>query len=95
MRQFLRSIRANSKEKLPSREKIAALCKLASTEADRMLLKMSVQKRYGVQSLSAKQRKIDDALEKASEIRDTILELANVKEKAVLQTLGYDFTSSD
>ena len=30
------------------------------------------------QSLSAKQRKIDDALEKASEIRDTILELANV-----------------
>lgn len=69
-----------------------------------MLLKMSVysclsgkeaHKRYGVQSLSAKQRKIDDALEKASEIRDTILELANVKEKAVLQTLGYDFTSSD
>ena len=57
MRQFLRSIRANSKEKLPSREKIAALCKLASTEADRMLLKMSVysclsgkeaHKRYGV-----------------------------------------------
>ena len=104
MRQFLWSIRANSKEKLPSREKIAALCKLASTEADRMLIKMSVcsclsgkeaQKRYGVQSLSAKQRKIDDALEKASEIRDTILELANVKEKAVLQTLGYDFTSSD
>ena len=89
-RQFLWSIRANSKEKLPCREKIAALCKLASTEADRLLLKMSVcsclsgkeaQKRYGVQS--AKQRKIDDALEKASEIRVTVLELANVKEKAV------------
>ena len=69
-----------------------------------MLLKMSVcsclsgkeaQKRHGVQSLSAKQIKIDDDLEKASEIRDTILELANVKEKAVLQKLGYDFTSSD
>ena len=104
MRQFMHSKKTNLKEKLPSREKINALCELATTETDRLLLKMAVcselsgkeaQKRYGVQNFSAKQRKIEEAFRRASEIKQTVSELARVKEKAYLHTLGFDYTSSD
>ena len=104
MRQFLHSKKANVREKLPSRQKINALCELATTETDRLLLKMTAcselsakeaRKRYGVQNLGEKQRKIEETLRRASEIKQTVAELARVKEKALLCTIGFDYESSD
>lgn len=78
IRQFMHSKKTNLEEKLPSREKMNALCELATTEADRLLLKMAVcselsgkeaQRQYGVQNFSAKRRKIEEAFRSASEIK--------------------------
>ena len=100
----MHSKKTNLKEKIPSREKMNALCELATTEADHLLCKMDVcselsgkeaQRRYGVQNFSAKQRKIEEAFRTASEIKQTFSELARVKEKAYLHALGFDYTSSD
>lgn len=103
VRQFLQSKKAQTKDKLPSKEKLEALCQLASSESDRLIIKMAVcselsgkeaQKRYGVQNINSKKQKINDAIQRATEIRNVILELANLKEKALLHTLGYDIDSS-
>lgn len=50
-------------------------------------------RRYGIQNLHSKQERIIKALQRATEIREVILELANVKEKALLHTLDYDTDS--
>lgn len=103
VRQFLESKKAQTKDKLPSKEKLEALCQLASSESDCLIIKMAVcselsgkeaQKRYGVQNMNSKKQKINDAIQRATEIRNVILELANLKEKALLHTLSYDIDSS-
>ena len=52
------------------------------------------QKRYGVQNINSKKQKINDAIQRATEIGNVILELASLKEKALLHTVGYDIDSS-
>lgn len=103
MKQFLQSTKSQIKDKLPSKEKLAALCQLASSESDRFLIKMAAcselsgkeaQRRYEIHNLHSKQQRINKALQRATEIRDAILELANVKEKALLHTLSYDTDST-
>ena len=80
------------------------MCELANTESNRLLLKVAAcsglsgkdaRRRYGIENISTNQKKIDDAFNRAAEIRTAVLDWANMKEKAVLQTLGYDCTSGD
>ena len=103
VKQFLQSTKSQMKDKLPSKEKLAALCQLASSESDRFHVKMAVcselsgkeaQRQYGIQNLHSKQERINKSLQRAPEIQEVILELANAKEKALLHTLGYDTGST-
>ena len=98
----MQSKKAQTKDKLPSKEKLEALCQLASSESDCLIIKMAVcselsgkeaQKRYGVQNINSKKQKINDAIQRATEIQNVILQLANLKEKALLHTCGYDIDS--
>ena len=88
---------------MKDKEKLAALCQLASSESDRFHVKMAVcselsgkeaQRQYGIQNLHSKQERINKSLQRAPEIQEVILELANAKEKALLHTLGYDTSST-
>lgn len=81
------------------------LCKLASTESDRKLIKyaacaarnLSVKKAshtYGISNYGELRNEVEGALQKACEIRNEVMEIAAVEERAFLKTLGVDVSSS-
>ena len=92
------------------RDTLRDLCKLASTEGDRKLLKFAVceaskysskkaQEELGVQSVNNLKREVRNAMQQAEEIRREVSDLAAVREKSALRCLGLytlcDSESSD
>lgn len=88
-------------EKGLTKEALDVLCCLASTESDRRLIKYSVCKSLGLSAKSARKhfgfndfhKKEEDilrAVEQAQAIRQAVMQLASVKNKSVLSSLGYD-----
>lgn len=83
------------------------LCKLASTEADRKLLKFAVcqasmysrkkaRKQLGIQNVNKLKEEVTSAIAEAEEIRKEVLDLASIKEKSALRCLGlYSLSDSD
>ena len=82
-----------------SKETLQCVCSLTSTEKDRKLIKfvacqsngMSNKKasqEYGVSNFSGIKKDVEDAMKDAIEIRDAVLELASIKEKATLESFG-------
>lgn len=72
---------------------LTALCKLASSDKDRTLLKFAVceaagltsqqaRKVYGIGSYKDLSRKVRLALQEAAEIRQSVIELAEIEDKA-------------
>ena len=90
-------------EKGLTREAMDVLCSLASTESDRRLIKYSVCKSQGLSAKAALQKfgfndfhkKEEDilrAVEEAKTIRQAVMQLASVKNKCTLRSLGYDIS---
>lgn len=84
---------------LLSKEKLKAICDLASSEKDRMLLKHAVceaqglsakeaSRKYGVYNLHKLKEHVNQALDQAQEIRSAVNTLAEIEEKATLEALG-------
>ena len=94
-----------NKEKGLTKEALDVLCQLATTESDRCLIRYSVcksqalsskraKKDYGFSDLHAKEDQIMKAIDHARSIRDAVMQLASVKHKATLTSLGYEFEDS-
>ena len=77
---------------------LSALCKLASSDKDRALLKYTAcqasglsstqaRKIYGITDHKAISEKVKVAMKEAEEIREAVLELAKIEELAVLKSL--------
>lgn len=88
-----------------NKEILSGLCQLASSESDRKLIKyaactsrnISAKEAsgiYGISSYNKLKCEVEGALQKACEIRNDVLELAAVKEKAFLRSLGVDISSN-
>jgi hypothetical protein len=83
-----------------TKETLASLCELASTEKDKCLIKYvactansqlskeQARKKYGVSNLTELTSKVHDALAKAEEIQETVYKLARLEEKCFLENLG-------
>lgn len=82
------------------------LCNLASTESDKKLIKyaacaarnLSAEKAsrdYGISNYGKLRTEVEEALQKACEIRNEVMEIAAVEERAFLRTLGIDVSSSE
>ena len=93
------------KEKGLSKEALDVLCQLATSESDRCLIKYSVsksqglsakeaKKKYGFSDLHRKEDMIVKAAEQSEAIRDAVMNLASVKNKATLRSLGYELPDS-
>ena len=76
---------------------LTALCKLASSDKDRTLLKFAAcegagltskqaQKVYGIASYKDVSKKVRMALQEAAEIRQSIIELAEIEDKALMRS---------
>ncbi|KAK3705940.1 hypothetical protein QZH41_001256 [Actinostola sp. cb2023] len=94
------------KDKGITKEALDVLCQLATTESDRCLIKYYVcksqglsakkaKKDYGFNDLHSKEDMIMKAVEKAQGIRDAVMQLAGVRNKATLRSLGYELPSDD
>ena len=77
---------------------LTALCKLASSDKDRTLLKFAAcegagltskqaRKVYGIASYKDVSKKVRMALQEAAEIRQSIIELAEIEDKALMRSL--------
>ena len=90
-------------EQVPGLDKntLTALCKLASSDKDRTLLKFAVceaagltsqqaRKVYGIGSYKDLSRKVRLALQEAAEIRQSVIELAEIEDKALMRSLRLD-----
>ena len=77
---------------------LSALCKLASSDKDRSLVKFAAceaagltssqaRKVYGVSSYKEIEKRVQTAVNEAAEIRQAVIELANIEEQALLQSL--------
>ena len=88
-----------------NKEILNTLCQLASSESDRKLIKyaacasrnVSAKEAsgiYGISSYNRLKSEVEGALQKACEIRNEVLEIAAVEERAFLRTLGVDISSS-
>lgn len=89
------------------RDTLLALCKLASTESDRKLIKFAgceasnclnkkAENRFGIQNISKLKEEVKNALEISQNIRKEVADLAMVREKSVLRCLGlYEPCESD
>lgn len=88
-----------------NKETLKGLCQLASSESDRKLIKyaacasrnVSAKKAsgiYGISSYSRLKCEVETSLQRACEIRNEVLEIAAVEERAYLRTLGVDISSS-
>ena len=91
----------NRKEKGLTKEALDLSCQLATSESDRCLIKYSVCKsqglsakkaktEYGFNDLHSKGDMIMKAVEQAQAIRDAVMQLASVNNKATLKSLGYE-----
>jgi len=80
------------------KQSLSALCKLASTDKDRSIIKYAVcqaqslsakeaQNTYGISSFNKLANKVHTALEEAAEIRLSIQDLAEIEDKALLMSL--------
>lgn len=89
-----------------SKDQLNALCKLASTESDRMLLKYAVcesqglsakkaQKDYGFDDMKGKRVQILQAVERSEEIHKAVNELGALEDKALLRSVGIMVADSD
>lgn len=78
---------------------LSGLCSLASTESDRKLIKYAAcasrnlsekkaSQTYGISNYGALRNEVEGALQKACEIRNEVMQIAAVKERAFLRTLG-------
>ena len=88
------------------KETLKALCDLATTEKDRSLIKYAICKaqnlganqarnQYGIQNFKLLDEKIQKALSKAQEIRQAIMYLASVQDKAVYTSFGLEYEDDD
>ena len=80
-----------------NREALKALCGLASTKADRKLIRVATtagmsasqaQSTYGISNLHKEREKVAKACKEYAAIRNTVNELVMAKEKAVLESFG-------
>ncbi|CAB3995396.1 Hypothetical predicted protein [Paramuricea clavata] len=90
-----------------AKETLRNLCKLATTEADRKLLKFAVcqaskysnkeaRQKLGVHNVSKLKAEIEIAVEEAEKIRKEVSDLAAIREKSALRCLGlYSIDESD
>jgi hypothetical protein len=85
-----------------NREALKALCDLASTEADRKLIRVAAtggmsasqaRSTYGINDLHKEREKVAQAVKEYTAIRNTVEELVRVKENAVLESFGVTETS--
>lgn len=95
--------KADKSANLP-KESLRLLCSLASSVSDRMLIKYTACKSFGLSSKAAKrlygfenfhlqEEKIYDAIEKSYSIRKTIKELAKAESTASLRVHGISIAS--
>ena len=93
------------KEEGLSKEALDVLCQLATSESDRCLIKYCVSKSQGLSAKEAKKKdgfsdlhRKEDMIMKAAEqsqaIREAVMKLASVKNKAILRSLGYELPDS-
>ena len=93
------------KEEGLSKEALDVLCQLAMSESDRCLIKYSVsksqglsakeaKKKYGFSDLHRKEDMIMKAAEQSQAIREAVMKLASVKNKATLRSLGHELPDS-
>ena len=90
-----------------SRETVDKLLKLAESEGEKQRLKFAIvgsaglsstkaKSIYGFDDMTAKTKKVKDALEEATAIREVIENIAKSKDRALLNSLGiYDSDSSE
>ena len=80
-----------------NREALQALCNLASTEADRKLIRVATtagmsasqaETTYGISNLHKEREKVAQAIKEYTAIRSAVDELVRAKEKAVLESFG-------
>jgi hypothetical protein len=82
-----------------AKEEVQKLLNLAESESERERLKYAIAKSsgisntkakniYGFSSLSERKTKVEKAMEEACAIKDAIENVAKIKEKALLQSLG-------
>ena len=81
-----------------NREALKILCDMASTEADRKLLRVAStagmsglqgQIIYGISNLHKERDEVAQAVQEYNKIRQAVDDVVNAKEKVVLETLGY------
>ena len=98
------SVKAGVKNVSISKKELTNLLYIAKTQSQRELLKYAVVKAAGLSNTKAKQmyginevkernKKIEDAMEKAVSIRKSIKKIAHLKDKALLSSLGIDCCS--
>lgn len=89
----------NNKEAMVSRDEMKSLLNLAESESEKERLKYLVvrssgmsaekaQKIYGFHNVHKRAESVQAAYEEADAIKETILKIASVKDKALLDTLG-------
>lgn len=85
---------------------LSALCKLATSDKDRCLLKFAAceaagltsrqaRKVYGISSYKEIERKVQTAITEAVEIRQAVMEIANIEEQALMKSLRIQGPPSD
>ena len=92
-------------EKKLDKQTLKSQCELASTESDRKLMQSvatwgmsakQARKTYGIDDHSSKTRQVQEATARAEDIRQSTMELAQLEETALLQSLGIsDVNSSE
>ena len=89
-----------------SKETVSDLLKLAESNGERERLKYAIVKAagishsqaknvYGFDNVSSRVNKVENALLEATAIRDAIENIANIKETAILSSLGINETSDE
>lgn len=86
-----------------SKEKLKALCELASSEKDRKLIKYAMcadfsekkAKKYGLSDWNRQKDEIESSMERNKEIREAVNELACLEEKAILRGYGIEIESDN
>lgn len=83
-----------------TKEMLASLCKIASSEKDKRLIKFAAclavpgmsaeqaKRQYGVSNLTLLTSQVTEALEQAEEIHQTVTKLARIEERCFLEKLG-------
>lgn len=86
-----------------NKEKLKALCELASSEKDRKLIKYAMcgdfsnktAKKYGLSDWNRQKDEIESSVERSKEIREAVIELACLEEKTVLRSYGIEIESDN